>query len=418
MSQTTEIQIQNQAGLPFRQKMNLMLSALNTTFSGADAPTTTEAGMFWLDTSTTPYTLRRRDDSNSTWEVAPIVEGVTVASTAKTTPADADLFPLTDSAAGNVLKKVTWADFKATLKTYFDTLYATTSGFTMSGLLKFAAGASKASAATVNLLTATGNTVHITGTTGISAWTMAAGQVMDVIFDGVLTLTHDATTNNLPSAANITTATGDRARYFYDGTTVYCLSYARADGTALVAPVSYAPSQQEFLTSGTFTVPDGVTSVYLSGIAGGGGGGSATSTTGSGGSSGAPGQQWLRQRVAVTPGSNISVTIGAGGSAVSAGGNTQFGANSLPGGAAGASGTGSIAYTPAGCGPATGTSTATVIGGAGHNTIWGLGGRGGSGSNGLAAQANSGAGGGGASNNGSSARTGGAGGSGYLLVEW
>lgn len=42
---------------------------------------------------------------------------------AKTTPVDADTMPLIDSAASNVLKKVTWANIKATLKTYFDTLY-------------------------------------------------------------------------------------------------------------------------------------------------------------------------------------------------------------------------------------------------------------------------------------------------------
>lgn len=43
--------------------------------------------------------------------------------TAKTTPVDADVMPILDSAASNVLKKVTWANIKATLKTYFDTLY-------------------------------------------------------------------------------------------------------------------------------------------------------------------------------------------------------------------------------------------------------------------------------------------------------
>lgn len=160
--------------------------------------------------------------------------------TGKATPVDADAIALMDSADSNATKKLTWTNVKATLKTYFDTLYQAagsylaTAGGTMTGLLKFAAGANIASAATVDLSTATGNTLHITGTTGISAWTMTAGQVMDVIFDGILTLTHHATNNNLPGAANITTAAGDRAMLFYDGTTVYVFNYIRVDGTALV----------------------------------------------------------------------------------------------------------------------------------------------------------------------------------------
>lgn len=43
--------------------------------------------------------------------------------TAKTTPVDADMFGLMDSVAGNIIKKFSWANLKATLKTYFDTLY-------------------------------------------------------------------------------------------------------------------------------------------------------------------------------------------------------------------------------------------------------------------------------------------------------
>ena len=44
--------------------------------------------------------------------------------TGKTTPVDADVGLIEDSAASNVKKKLTWANIKATLKTYFDTLYA------------------------------------------------------------------------------------------------------------------------------------------------------------------------------------------------------------------------------------------------------------------------------------------------------
>jgi Fibritin C-terminal region. len=49
--------------------------------------------------------------------------------TAKTTPVDADEFPLADSAASWGIKKVTFANIKATLKTYFDTLYASLAAY-------------------------------------------------------------------------------------------------------------------------------------------------------------------------------------------------------------------------------------------------------------------------------------------------
>jgi hypothetical protein len=46
-----------------------------------------------------------------------------VAATEKTTPIDADSFGISDSADGGILKKLTLAQLKAVLKTYFDTLY-------------------------------------------------------------------------------------------------------------------------------------------------------------------------------------------------------------------------------------------------------------------------------------------------------
>lgn len=56
----------------------------------------------------------------TTTTVGALINGAT----AKTTPVDADFLGLMDSAASNILKKLSWANVKATLKTYFDTLYA------------------------------------------------------------------------------------------------------------------------------------------------------------------------------------------------------------------------------------------------------------------------------------------------------
>lgn len=52
----------------------------------------------------------------------------TNAATGKATPVDADLLSIVDSAASNVVKKLTWANLKATLKAYFDTQYPAGSG--------------------------------------------------------------------------------------------------------------------------------------------------------------------------------------------------------------------------------------------------------------------------------------------------
>lgn len=48
--------------------------------------------------------------------------------TSKTTPVDADIIPLSDSAASWLLKGLSWTNLKATLKTYFDTIYTALAG--------------------------------------------------------------------------------------------------------------------------------------------------------------------------------------------------------------------------------------------------------------------------------------------------
>jgi hypothetical protein len=54
--------------------------------------------------------------------------------TGKTTPVDNDYFVIGDSAASNASKKLTWANVKATLKTYFDGVYNQKLSTTIEGL--------------------------------------------------------------------------------------------------------------------------------------------------------------------------------------------------------------------------------------------------------------------------------------------
>ncbi len=59
-----------------------------------------------------------------TWFTESLFGSWIIARTAKTTPVDADTLVISDSADSNKAKKVTWLNIKATLKTYFDTLYS------------------------------------------------------------------------------------------------------------------------------------------------------------------------------------------------------------------------------------------------------------------------------------------------------
>ena len=95
-----------------------------------------------------------------------------------------------------------------------------------------AKGADIASAGTINLTTATGNLVHITGTTTITAITIPSGAERTLVFDGILTLTNGANLI-LPTGANIVTAAGDSCKVRGDGAAARVVTYTRANGRAL-----------------------------------------------------------------------------------------------------------------------------------------------------------------------------------------
>lgn len=73
--------------------------------------------------------------AETTTTIGTLINGATE----KTTPVDADMVGLMDSAASNILKKLSWTNIKATLKTYFDGIYNTKANYivreTPSGLL-------------------------------------------------------------------------------------------------------------------------------------------------------------------------------------------------------------------------------------------------------------------------------------------
>ena len=125
----------------------------------------------------------------------------------------------------------------------------TTSGtITMAGTLAVAnggtglaslVGADIASAATVDLTAATGDTVIITGTVTTTAFTMNKGQRLVLIADGAWPMTFNATTCNINGGASYTCAAGDRIYITKDDNDVIRVSVIKQDGTPIggIVPV-------------------------------------------------------------------------------------------------------------------------------------------------------------------------------------
>lgn len=97
-------------------------------------------------------------------------------------------------------------------------------------------GADVASSGTTNLDTTTGDYVHITGTTNITAITLSQGRRCEVVFDGILTLTNGASLI-LEGGANITTAAGDTAVFRGEAAgVVRCIKFQKKTGKGTIAP--------------------------------------------------------------------------------------------------------------------------------------------------------------------------------------
>lgn len=109
----------------------------------------------------------------------------------------------------------------------------------------------------------------------------------------------------------MTITVGGTAITFNDGTT---------QSTAAGASTYVGGRGQAFTTSGTFTIPAGVTAVKVTVVGGGGGstGGACTNTVG-----GAGGGAAIKFFTGLTPGNTLAVTVGAGGPVSGAGGTSS-----------------------------------------------------------------------------------------------
>jgi hypothetical protein len=101
--------------------------------------------------------------------------------------------------------------------------------FIVHALSSYAQGAAIASATTINLDTATGDYVHVTGTAIITGVTLKQGQRREIVFDGEQTLT-DGASFILPGGDNIKTSAGDSA-------------ILRGEASGVVRCLAYIPSK-------------------------------------------------------------------------------------------------------------------------------------------------------------------------------
>ena len=108
-------------------------------------------------------------------------------------------------------------------------------------VVDFYIGSAVASAATANIWVTDGNTLHVTGTVGITSFGTAAsaGARRTVVFDDIVTLTNSANLS-LPGGADYTTAAGDILTVYAETTTQLEVA---------VYPKSGLPANSSFLNN-------------------------------------------------------------------------------------------------------------------------------------------------------------------------
>ncbi|MCE5310439.1 MAG: hypothetical protein LLG20_22610 [Acidobacteriales bacterium] len=260
----------------------------------------------------------------------------------KTTPANDDRLAITDSAASHALKKLTWANLKATLKTYLDGLYSALghthpwSEINKMGAVPSDVGAGTIATQDANNVAITGGTISgltslsTSGNTDLTGYLSAAGGTLyaDHVTSRVGIGTNSPTakldvngTFNAVGNATIggtLTVTGQTAD---EPTSVMTRGLADARYSHTVADFDYDANTVGATGSGgvwTWTPPATAKLFRVTLVSGGAGGGSgrcgAAGTNRFGGGGGAPGVLTIIDiPVSYLPAGAWTITVGAGG---------------------------------------------------------------------------------------------------------
>ena len=118
----------------------------------------------------------------------------------------------------NITQEISPADLRSWIADGTTSFVTQKDKSTLENAIYEARSSALASAATTDLSTASGNYVHITGTTTITSFgTCSPGARFVLVFDGVLILTYNATSLIIPGSANKTTAAGDACMIISEG---------------------------------------------------------------------------------------------------------------------------------------------------------------------------------------------------------
>jgi hypothetical protein len=241
-----------------------------TSLSGTDTPATTWTDSTGNTANTNPVVLDSRGEA-SIWFTPGTEYRITV-----TDSTGGAIYGPIDNVAGSVTPSAYFATIMSgTSQTeVFDDVVAPggtiTGTILMSGAaLNMAAPVTVASATSTPIGAAASNNVTVSGVATITSFdNVTAGIIRYVTFSGILTLTYNATSMQLPGAANITTAAGDVGIFQSLGSGNWkCLVYQRADGTAIAGTETVASqADMETATSITTMVTPGRTQ-YHPGVA-------------------------------------------------------------------------------------------------------------------------------------------------------
>jgi len=138
-----------------------------------------------------------------------------------------------------------------------------TGGVSIASTLKMTKGGDIASASPL-VIDTDGNYFDVTGTTNFSAMTVESGNFFMLQFDGALTITHGSGIE-LPGAANLTTATGDRLMCY--ATAANTVEVMSVETEAAASAGGFTLGTEQASTSGTaitFTgIPSGTTMIII-----------------------------------------------------------------------------------------------------------------------------------------------------------